>query len=90
MFISILEERGTMSMAKYVITKSGKTFVLRNPAEKGARYAKQLKAGKVEETGKDLSSCERSFRIGYLTARSDNAKAYKSKHPCEYPKKEII
>lgn len=74
-------------MAKYVKTKSGKTIVLRNPAEKGARYAKQLKAGKVEETGKNLGCCDRSFRIGYLTARSDNAKAYKSKHPRKYPKK---
>ncbi len=74
-------------MAKYFKTKNGKTIVLRNPAEKGTRYSKQLKAGKVEETGKKLTPTDRSYRIGYLQARSDNAKAYKSKHPRKYPKK---
>lgn len=76
-------------MAKYVKTKNGKTIVLRNPAEKGARYAKQLKAGKVEETGKTLTPTDRSYRVGYLRARSDNANAYKSKHPRKYPKKKL-
>lgn len=66
-------------MASVVRTKKGNKIVLRNPSEKGKRYARQLKSGKVQETGKTLSNTDRAFRIGYLTARSDNAKAYKSK-----------
>ena len=67
-------------MAKIIKTRKGNKVVLRNPAEKGKRYARQLKSGTVVETGKKLSNTDRAFRIGYLTARSDNAKAYKSKH----------
>ena len=66
-------------MAKIFNSKNGKKIVLRNPSEKGKRYARQLKNNKVEETGKPLSKTDRAFRIGYLTSRSDNAKAYKSK-----------
>ena len=55
-------------------TKTG--IILRNPAEAGKRYARQLKNGKVAETGKTLSSEDKAFRKGYLTARSDSAKAY--------------
>lgn len=57
------------------ITKKG--IVLRNPAEKAKRFASQLKSGKVVETGKKLSGVERAYRVGYLNARSDNAKAFK-------------
>ena len=66
-------------MAKIFNSKNGKKIVLRNPSEKGKRYARQLKNNRVDETGKELSPKDRSFRIGYLTARSDNAKAYKHK-----------
>ena len=59
-------------------TKTG--IILRNPSEKGKRYARQLKNGKVAETGKSLSKEDRAFRSGYLTARSDSAKAYCHKH----------
>ena len=55
-------------------TKTG--IILRNPAETGKRYARQLKNGKVAETGKTLSKEDKAFRKGYLTARSDSAKAY--------------
>lgn len=60
------------------ITRTG--IVLRNPAEKGKRYAQQLKEKKVAETGKSLTSEDKAFRKGYLTARSDSAKAYCHKH----------
>ena len=66
-------------MAKIINTKNGKKVVLRTPAEKGKRYARQLKSGRIQETGKALTEKDRAFRIGYLTSRSDNAKAYKSK-----------
>lgn len=65
-------------MAFYVKTKKGHTIVLRNPSEKAKRYARQLKNGVVAETGKKLSPTDRAHHIGYLQARSDNAKAYKS------------
>ena len=55
-------------------TKTG--IILRNPAETGKRYARQLKNGKVAETGKSLTKEDKAFRKGYLTARSDSAKAY--------------
>ena len=66
-------------MAYVCKSKSGKKIVLRNPAEKGRRYARQLKSGKVTETGKKLTKNQKSWRAGYLTARSDSAKAFKSK-----------
>lgn len=66
-------------MAVTVKTKSGKRLKLLNPAEKGNRFAKQLKSGRITETGKRLNESEKSFRAGYLTARSDNAKAYNSR-----------
>lgn len=66
-------------MAKVVTSKkTGKKFVFRTPAEKGKRYARQLKAGKVSETGKKLNKTDKAFRAGYLTARNDNAKCFKS------------
>lgn len=67
-------------MARTYTTKKGHKVVLRNPAEKGKRFARQLKNGLVQETGKKLTPTDRAYRIGYLSARSDNAKAYKSRH----------
>lgn len=74
-------------MSRIYKTKKGDNIVLLNPAEKGKRYARQLKHGYVQETGVVLTPTGKSFRIGYLTARSDNAKAYKSLHPRKYPTK---
>jgi hypothetical protein len=65
-------------MAKIYKSKNGKKIVLRNPAEKSKRFARQLKSGKVAETGKDLTDTDKAFRRGYLTSRSDNANAYNS------------
>ena len=64
-------------MAHFYQAKSGVKIVLRDPSEKGKRFARQLKNGRVTETGKKLSNTDKAFRIGYLTARSDNAKAFK-------------
>lgn len=73
-------------MASVVKTKSGIRIVLRNPAEKAKRFARQLTKGKVTETGKKLSATDKAFRIGYLSARKDSANAFKAKHPRKYPK----
>lgn len=65
-------------MATIIRTKSGKKIVLRNPAETANRYARQMKKGYITETGEKLSKEDMAFRAGYLKARSDSAKAYKS------------
>ena len=59
-------------------TKNG--IVLRNPSEKAKRYARQLKNNRVAETGKSLSKEDRAYRVVYLDARKDNAKAHCHKH----------
>ena len=63
-------------MAKVVKTKTGKKIILLNPNEKSKRYARQLKVGKVRETGKKLSATDRAFRAGYLSAQHDSARAF--------------
>lgn len=57
-------------------TKTG--IVLRNPAEKGKRFSRQLSSGVVRETGQPLDCCGRAYRIGYLQARQDSANAFKA------------
>ena len=72
------------------IKRNGKTITLLNPAEKGEKYAKELRLGKKftndgtvkkDKNGKaiKLSKKERAYRGGYLDGRNDNAKAFKSK-----------
>ena len=63
-------------MARRIKTASGITITLRNPAEKAKRYASQMKAGKVRETGKKLGPVDMAYRAGYLDARKDNAKCF--------------
>ena len=58
-------------------TKNG--IILRNPAEKAKRYARQMKRGIVTETGKKLSKTDMAYRAGYLDSRQDSANAYKFK-----------
>lgn len=78
-------------MAVKVRSRSGKTVTLLNPAEKGRKYAAELRAGikctndhKIKRTKSGaaigLDRVERSYRAGYLQARSDNAKCYNAKH----------
>ena len=77
-------------MAKTFINKNGKSVVLLNPAEKGAKFAKELKRGvkhtneghiKTDKNKKGirLTSEQRAYRAGYLDSRNDSAKAYKAK-----------
>ena len=77
-------------MAVTVKGKNGKNVTLLNPAERGEKFAKELKqnrkrtnAGsyKLDKDKKSikLTKEERAYRAGYLDARSDGAKAYKAK-----------
>lgn len=74
---------------RVVTNRRGKKVTLLNPAEKGRKYAAELKKGihatndhvvKKNKYGKPirLTDTQKAYRSGYLTARSDNAKAYKS------------
>lgn len=56
--------------------KTQNGIVLRNPAEKAKRYARQMKSGVVRETGEVIDSNGFAYRAGYLDARKDSAKAY--------------
>lgn len=71
---------------KKVKTKSGKTITLLNPAEKGRKFADELKTGmhytndgeyKPDKNGEiGLSDTQRAYRAGYLDSRSDCAKVH--------------
>ena len=80
-------------MARTITTKNNKKITLLNPAEKGKKYAKELKnkkhylnangfrSLKKSDDGKEikLTKAEASYRMGYLAARKDSANAYKAK-----------
>ena len=76
-------------MAFVTKSKSGKRIALLNPAEKGRKYSLELKhkkgltnfgKRKLDKNGytKRLTKEQLSYRAGYLDARKDSAKAYKS------------
>jgi len=61
----------------------GKIITLLNPAEKGKKYASELKNKKRftndgEVKADSLTNSQAAYRIGYLQARKDNAKAFNS------------
>lgn len=77
-------------MAVKVKSRSGKTVTLLNPAEKGRKYAAELRVGikctndhKIKRARDGsafaLDKVERSYRAGYLQARKDSANCWKSK-----------
>ena len=72
------------------ITRKGKTITLLNPAEKGKKFAKELKQGlkrtntgsfKLDKNKKGirLNEKERAYRAGYLDSRKDSANCHKAK-----------
>ncbi len=50
-----------------------------NPAKRSRRYARELKSGKNELTGKPLTQGQRSFRGGVLNERKWGASIFKYK-----------
>lgn len=50
-----------------------------NPAKRSKRYARELKSGKNELTGKPLTKGQRSFRGGVLNERKWGASIFKHK-----------
>lgn len=77
-------------MARVVYNRKGKKVILLNPSEKSHKVAAELKSGvHLTNTGvvkknkygkvKKLSDTQKAYRSGYLKARQDNAKAWKSK-----------
>lgn len=63
-------------MAVTIPTKNG-SKTLYNPAEKAGKYAFELRYKEDIMTGEILTKSQASYRMGYLNARKDNAKAYK-------------
>lgn len=74
---------------RVVKSNTGKEILLLDPAEKSMKYAIELKQGlhstndhilKRDKKGRAirLSDTQKAWRAGYLAARKDNAKAYKS------------
>lgn len=68
-----------------------KDITLLNPQEKRKKYFEELKTGfkqtnsgevKKDKDGKKipLTEKEKSFRVGFIAAQNDSAKAYKAKH----------
>lgn len=86
-------------MRKFV-AKNGKDVILLNPAEKGKKYAKELKDNihltndyvvKKNDKGKaqKLSKTSRAYRAGYLASRKDSANAYKAIHQVRNAKQAV-
>lgn len=50
-----------------------------NPAARSRRYARELKSGKSELTGKPLTKGQRRFRSGVLNERKWSASIFKHK-----------
>lgn len=69
---------------RVIRSKRGKQVILLNPAEKGSKYAYELKTRqRVTNAGefkgpRGLTKEQAAFRAGYLTSRRDSAKAYKA------------
>lgn len=51
-----------------------------NPAKRSRRYARELKEGKNELTGKPLTTGQRCFRGGVLNERKWSASIHKHNH----------
>ena len=77
--------RGKQTTVK---NRKGRTVTLLNPAQKGQKFAFELKAGKkvtnigdvkLGKNGRavELTETEAAYRSGYLDARKDSAKVFK-------------
>lgn len=77
-----------MHGVRVVNRKTGNSYVLLNPAQKGRKFATELSYGraitndlkrKVDKNGNQvrLTKEQKAYRAGYLDSRKDCAKAYK-------------
>lgn len=78
-------------MAVTVKNKKGQDVTLLNPSEKGGKFATELNLGirltndglpkNLDASGKPskLTGNEASYRMGYLAAQKDSAKAFKAR-----------
>ena len=93
-----MAKKVNMRGVTFVDKRTGKIITVLNPAQKGRKYAVELKHGKAltnslqrkrTRTGavKTLSKSAKAYRAGYLDARKDNAKAYKAKKKRQYQRR---
>ena len=61
------------------VTKKGKKFTLLNPAEKGSKFAVELRTGRNVYTGEYLTDTQKAHRSGYLQAQKDSARCFNAK-----------
>lgn len=76
---TVTNAKGKKETVVFAKTKDGKWIRLLNPAQKGRKYASDLRLGRDTFTGKPLRDTQKAHRSGYLKARSDNAKAWKAR-----------
>lgn len=60
--------------------RTGETIYLENSAERGDRYARELKQRSKLRTGEVLTPTQAAFRMGVLNERKVNAKIYNKKN----------
>ena len=61
------------------VTKKGKRFTLLNPAEKGSKFAVELRTGRNVYTGEHLTDTQKAYRSGFLKAQKDSARCFNAK-----------
>lgn len=75
-FFTRKNKKGKDEKVYYIENPDGSRKILMNPAQRGAKYANDIKKKKDGFTNKQLSNTQLAYRSGYLKSRSDNAKAY--------------
>lgn len=91
-------KKTSMRGVTVVNKRTGNVHVLLNPAQKGRKYATELKHGKALTNGlqrkrnkdgsqKKLTPKQKAYRAGYLDARKDSANCFKAKKKKRQAKK---
>lgn len=63
---------------KLSMSRNNKPYLFLNPDEKGRKCAVELREGCSVFTGEKLKPSQKAYRKGYLDAKKDSAKAFKS------------
>lgn len=66
----------TKSTGKKYINRDGLERRLLNPAQKGRKYAVELRSGNEFYSGTPLTKPKKAYRSGYLRSRQDSANCF--------------
>ena len=75
----VKKKNGKSETIVTLVLDNGQKVLLLNPDQRGRKYAVELKRGVDVYTEKPLRNTQKSYRSGYLKARSDSAKAWKAR-----------